>query len=158
TDESNPNGFGEVKTYPERDCPLCAQGSTRIIISTEQFLPGRGKTEDLILRVSHSPRWLPAFLKQFVGKGVIRANYKSGDTNHATREVFFDLQTMFADKEMLNIETYVTRLWRTVDRVVPAMLTRILCLDSPASRSLADRIKERLGPGWSEVEVVSYSE
>src|SRR5262249_30040833 len=125
-DEGNPEGFGQVNNHPEEDCPLCKEGSTRIVISTEQFLPGRGKTEDLILKVTHTPRWLTPFLKQFVGTGVIRANYKSVDSNHATREVFFDLQTMFADPAMLGVDPYVPRFWRTVDRVVPARLTRIL--------------------------------
>lgn len=157
-DGSNPDGFEGVRTYRERDCPFCTQGSTRIVISTEQFLPGRGKTEDLILKVSHSPKWLSAFLQQFVGTGVIRANYKSGDTHHATREVFFDLQAMFTDGDMFNIEPYKTRLWRTVDRVVPARLTRILCLDSPASRLLAERIKGHLGADWVDLEIVNFAE
>jgi len=157
-DESNPDGFDEVKNFRERDCPLCAEESTRIVISTEQFLPGRGTTESLIMRVSHSPKWLSPFLKQFVGTGVIRANYKSGDSNHATKEVFFNLQTFFADSEMLKIEPYGLRLWRTVDRVVPASLTRILCLNSPASHALAERIKQRLGPKWSSVEIVNHQE
>lgn len=154
-DAGNPDGFDQVEHFPEYDCPHCREGSTRITISTEQFLPGRGKTEELILKAAHSPKWLPPFLKQFVGTGVIRANYKSGDTNHATREVFFDLQAMFADADMLKVDPYVPRLWRTVDRVVPARLTRILCLDSPASHLLAERIKAHLGAQWSGVEVIN---
>ena len=70
--------------------------------------------------------------------------------------MFFDLETMFADNDMLGIDPYVPRLWRTVDRVVPARLTRILCLDSPASRSLAERIKARLGDQWAGVDVVNH--
>ena len=58
-----------MTNHHESACPLCAEGSTRIVISTEQFLPGRGKTESAILRVAHSPRWLPRFLQQFVGRG-----------------------------------------------------------------------------------------
>jgi hypothetical protein len=155
-DESNPHGFEAVTTFRERECEFCRAGSNRIVISTEQFLPERGKTEDVILRVTHAPRWLTPFLKQFVGTGVIRANHRSGETNHATREVFFDLESLYAAGDLLGVEPYRTRLWRTVDRVVPARLTRILCLDSPASRGLAERIKTHLGTDWADLEIVTF--
>src|SRR5262245_12007758 len=45
----NPQGFDRVETYKEEDCPLCRQGSTRILISTEQFLPGHGHTEQVLI-------------------------------------------------------------------------------------------------------------
>ncbi len=159
----NPDGFDPVETYPEEDCPLCAQGSTRILISTEQFLPGHGHNEQVMIRAQHSPDWLRPFLGQFVGTGLIRAHYRLQDNaqavSHATAEVFFDLERLFADENLLGIGRYRDLFWRRVDQAIPAVLDRIICLDSPASVKMAERVaaraKQTLG---REVPVFRYSQ
>ena len=158
-DESNPDGFDEVKNFRERDCPLLRRGvdANRDLDRTVPARPGHDRAPDF---ASHSqPEMVVAIPETVRGDGRDPAPITSrGDTNHATKEVFFNLQTMFADPDMLKIEPHVSRLWRTVARVVSASLTRILCLDSPASHSLAVRIKARLGPDWSSVEIVNHQE
>jgi hypothetical protein len=145
--EQNPDGFDRVETYPEEDCPLCAQGSTRILISTEQFLPGHGHNEQAMIRAQHSPEWLRPFLGQFVGTGVIRAHYRLQDNNqavsHATAEVFFDLERLVAEGNFLGISRYRDLFCRRVDQAIPAILDRIICLDSPASCKMAEWVAAR---------------
>ncbi len=57
--ETTRHGFDPIETYTEEDCPLCTQGSTRILISTEQFLPGHGHNEQVMIRAQHSPGLAP---------------------------------------------------------------------------------------------------
>jgi hypothetical protein len=158
----NPSGFDPVETYTEEDCRLCAQGSTRILISTEQFLPGHGHTEQVMIRAQHGPEWLRPFLGQFVGTGVIRAHYRLQDNaqavSHATAEVFFDLERLFADENLLGIGRYRDLFWRRVDQAIPAVLDRIICLDSPASVKMAERVAARAKETLDrDVPVLRYS-
>jgi hypothetical protein len=143
-DAKNPNGFDPVKTYKEEHCDLCAQGSTRILISTEQFLPGHGHNEQVMIRARHSPNGLGSFLGQFVGTGLIRAHYKHQDNSqavsHATAEVFFDLEGLFVDENLRDIVKYKDLFWRRVSQAIPAVLDRIIHLDSPASEKMAELV------------------
>lgn len=162
-DPNNPDGFDPVETYTEEDCPLCAQGSTRILISTEQFLPGHGHNEQVMIRAQHSPDWLRPCLSQFVGTGLIHAHYRLQDNSqavsHATAEVFFDLERLFADENLLGIRRYSDLFWRRVDQAVPAVLDRIICLDSPASVKMAERVAARAGETLGRtVPVLRYSQ
>jgi hypothetical protein len=157
-EEENPKGFEDVTTYKEDECVLCKRGSTRIHISTEQFLPGHAQNEQVMLRVRHSPDGLGSLLGQLVGKEVVRAHYKLQGMSHATAEVFFDLEKIFKSPNMLGMTKYQKRLRHIVDQAIPVFLNRIICLDSPASVALATvvaaRAKEALG---REVEVIPYN-
>jgi hypothetical protein len=156
-EQDNPEGFEEVLTYEEAKCKLCARRSSLIRISSEQFLPGDVEVKPLRLSTSHKPGWLDPFLRRVVGRGLVKANYRSERARHATSEVFFDLQTLFADPTMLGIDYYVSRMQWLVDLAVPAMLSRIVCLDGKGSEALArlfaDRVRGKLG----EVPISEYS-
>jgi hypothetical protein len=142
--KDNPAGFEPFETHLEEACPLCARGSTCIQIAGEQFLTGHTRVEPLMLRAAHSPAWLSPFLKGVVGKQLIRANYTSLDTGHATREVFFDLERLFEDDRMLEIGHFQKRFQWALARAVPASLNRIVHLDSPASKVMADLIVNKI--------------
>jgi hypothetical protein len=100
-----------------------------------------------MIRAQHSPEWLRPFLGQFIGTKLIRAHYKLQDNaqavSHATAEVFFDLESLFADQDFLGVNKYRELFWRKVDQAIPAVLDRIICLDSPAWQKLAQRVAAR---------------
>jgi hypothetical protein len=155
----NPAGFESFETYTEERCPLCASGSTCIPIAGEQFLAGHTRVEPLMLRAAHSPAWLSPFLEAVVGKRLIHANYRSHDTGHATREVFFDLEQLFRDEHLLGVGRFHRRLQWALARAIPASLTRIVHLDSPASKVMAERIAEGIRPQFpGGVTVHRYSD
>lgn len=138
--KDNDEGFRPVDTHPADACQLCASSSTPIQIAGEHFLTSQIRVEPLILRDKHAPPWLSPFMEDAAGKRLIRANYKSMDSGHATREVFFDLERLYGDPGLLGMGHYRKRFQWALSRAVPAALTRIVHLDSPASRVMAERI------------------
>jgi hypothetical protein len=154
----NQQGFEDIATYKEGECPLCKRGSTRIYISTEQFLPGHAQNEQIMLRVRHSPEGLGALLGQLVGRGVVRAHYRLEGMSHASAEVFFDLEKVFRAQDLLGITKLQKRLCHIVDQAIPAFMNRIICLDSPASVALADLVAARAKQALKrDVDVIPYA-
>jgi hypothetical protein len=154
----NPDGFEAFDGHEEGRCPLCDRGSTRVLISGEQFLPGHARVEPVVVRTKHAPSWLTAFLKRVVGKGLIRANYLSPDARHASKDIFFDMQSLFADDAMLGIDGYKKRMEWMVDQAVPAKVTRIICLDGPGSKAMATVIRDKIRDTLGEKQIYSYSD
>jgi hypothetical protein len=153
----NPRGFPEFDTHPADNCPLCSQGSACIQIAGEQFLTGDSRVEPLILKAKHSPAWLSPFMHEVVGKNLIRANYNTPDAGHATREVFFDLESLFKDDNLLEIERYQKRFQWALARAIPASLTRIIHIDSPASKAMALMIESKVKGQFSKgIEILAY--
>jgi hypothetical protein len=157
SDTLNPHGFEPFPSYSENDCPLCSNDeSTLIRIEGDQFLTGDTRTEEVSLVAAHADHLQP-FLERTAGKGLVRANYSVQGTP-ATNEVFFDLETMFADDTLLQITYFQDQFNWIVDQQAPATLRRIISLDDPASKSLARLIANRLGLLVRNVTIVSVSE
>lgn len=154
----NPDGFDPFPSYPENNCPLCNDDeSTLIRIEGDQFLTGDTKTEEVSLVATHANHLQP-FLERTAGKRLVRANYSHQDTP-ATNEIFFDLETMFVDDAFLKITYYQDQFNWIVDQQVPATLKRMITLDDPASKNLAQLIAKRLKARLaSDVTIVSVSE
>jgi hypothetical protein len=156
-DALNPDGFDPFPSYPENDCPLCRDDeSTLIRIEGDQFLTGDTRTEEVSLVATHAAHLQP-FLERTAGKGLVRANYSIQGTP-ATNEVFFDLETMFADDTLLQITYFQDQFKWIIDQQAPATLKRIITLDDPASKNLARLIATRVQPSVGDVQIVSVSE
>jgi hypothetical protein len=153
----NPDGFDPFSSYPEHNCPLCKDDeSTLIRIEGDQFLTGDTKTEEVSLVATHANHLQP-FLERTAGKGLVRANYSHQGTP-ATNEIFFDLETIFADDALQKFTYYQDQFNWIVDQQVPATLKRIITLDDPASKNLAQLIAKRLRTRLaSDVTIVSVS-
>jgi len=155
-DTLNPDGFDPFPSYSEKDCPLCNDDeSTLIRIEGDQFLTGDTKTEEVSLVATHASHLQP-FLERTAGKRLLRANYSHQGTP-ATNEVFFDLETMFANESLLQINSYQEQFKWIIDQHAPATLKRIITLDDPASKNLARLIATRLSRLGS-LPIVSVSE
>lgn len=153
----NPDGFDPFPSYPENDCPLCYDDeSTLIRIAGDQFLTGDTKTEEVSLVATHAAHLQP-FLERTAGKGLVRANYSHQGTP-ATNEVFFDLETLFADDSLLQITFFQEQFNWIVDQQTPVTLRRIITLDDPASKNLAQLIAKRLERIVGKVTILSVSE
>ena len=156
-DEINPDGFKPFPSYPENDCPLCRDDeSTLIQIEGDQFLTGDTKTEEVNLIATHASHLQP-FLERTAGKNLVRANYGQQGTP-ATSEIFFDLETMFADSNLLKFEYFQEQFNWIVDQHVPFSVNRIITLDDAASKNLASLIANRLESRLGKIQVISVSE
>jgi len=139
----NPDGVDPFPSYAENACPLCNDDESMLIsIDGDQFLTGDTKTEEILLIATHATHLQP-FLERTAGKHLVRANYSQLGTP-ATNEVFFDLETMFADDTLLQIADFQDQFKWIVDQQVPATLKRIITLDDPASKNFAQLIATRL--------------
>src|SRR6185295_10484864 len=89
---------------------------------------------------------------------LIRSNYLSPDARHASKDIFFDMQSLFEAQTMLGIDAYKKRVEWMVDQAVPAKVTRIICLDGPGSRAMATVIRDKIRDTLGEKPIYSYSE
>jgi len=141
------DGIEAAPIYPADDCPLCEEGSIRIDIVGDQFLPSPGVVLPVTLKASDAPSWLRSFVGQVVGTGLIHANYQVEVDTRASKEVFFDLQSFVSDdKRLASLKRFKRRLDTFIEQDVPAGIRRIIHLNDAASRLLARRIEEYVVP------------
>ena len=138
--ERNPTGIEHSPVFGANDCELCQEGSLRIEIVGDHFLPAMGDVIPVTLRAGDAPSWLKSFLTDVAGTQLIHANYRVDNNTRASKEVFFDLQRFLDDDRLAELPRFERRLGTFIEQDVPAGICRILHLDDPASRLLADRI------------------
>jgi hypothetical protein len=156
-DTHNPDGFDQFPSYPPDDCPLCNDDdSTLIRIEGDQFLTGETTIEEVSL-VAADAAHLQTFFKRTAGNGLVRAYY-SVEGSPATSEVFFDLEAMFADEKLLDIDDFQKQYEWIIDQQTPASLKRIITLDDPASQKFAVLIKQRIRKLVGNVQIVKVSD
>ncbi len=150
-------GIEASPIHSAHDCPLCKEGSIRIDIVGDQFLPSPGVVLPVILKASDAPGWLRSFSDQVIGTGLIHAHYQVEVDTRASKEVFFDLQSFLSDdKRLASLERFKRRLDTFIEQDVPAGIRRIIHLNDNASHLLAQRIAAYLGPRLQQpVETIS---
>jgi hypothetical protein len=155
-DTHNPDGFEPFPSYAPNNCPLCNDDSMLIRIEGDQFLTGETTIEEVNL-VAADAAHLQDFFRRTAGKRLVRAHY-SVSGSPATSEVFFDLETMFADERLLDINDFQEQYRWIVDQQAPASLKRIIALDDPASQKFAVLIKQRIRNLAGDVRILRVSE
>jgi hypothetical protein len=135
----NPTGFPKIPVFSAGACPFCKQGSSRIRMSPDYFIPENPVTESLLIKRRDAPSWLRPFLSRYHGTGTMRAHYLSG-MRAFTHEIFLDVQ------RALTADSGNSHFRRCFDRVLtqtlPAALTRIIHLHDDASQAMAMRAAE----------------
>lgn len=157
---ANPDGLDTIVNYAAQNCPLCRQGSQAVRIVGDQFLPGEGRTDSVVLRGDDLDQCegLRRVLRQVVGKKFVHANHRGPGSMHASKEVYFDLMSAFSTANFLDMEAIRERFERIVDQSVPAMLQRIIHLDDPASEAMAKRVADRVRTKIGDVPIIRYGQ
>lgn len=137
---SNPSGYPAIVSEPADNCSWCNAGSVAIELAGDHFLPQGAHVESILISVDDTPDWFNPLLHQFVGKGLITANYSEGHSQGATKQVFLDSQRMFESKNFLNITGADRLIRKSLEQIVPLKLVRIIHLNDPASKVLAQLI------------------
>ncbi|HEY5942709.1 MAG TPA: hypothetical protein VIT89_07610 [Solirubrobacterales bacterium] len=119
------------------ECDMCRRGSSTIRISGDQFLPANPKVRDVVLNAGDAPPWLGRFLEAVVGSRVLRCHGGNPGSGRA-REVYVHLQEAVSEVGG-RFEKALRRRLRTM---VPASLSKIVYVDHPSSRALAEAVAE----------------
>jgi hypothetical protein len=119
------------------ECDMCRRGSSTIRISGDQFLPANPKVRDVVLNAGDAPPWLGRFLEGVVGSRVLRCHGGNPGSGRA-REVYVHLQDAVTEVGG-RFERTLRRQLRTM---VPASLSKIVYVDHPSSRALAEAVAE----------------
>jgi hypothetical protein len=127
----------ESRSYPEDACSLCNRGSLAVPILGDQFIPAGAVTRSVMLKKDHTPDWMLKFLERMTCKQILRAFYRSEGTLHASNDVFIDLQKAFSEEE--SNKGFLERVDRLFNQSAPAATRRLIYLDDPASKLLAEK-------------------
>ncbi len=130
------------KSFRDGECPLCAAGSIAVPMLGDQFIPIRSETRSILLLKENSPGWLPRILEMFSGHECLRAFYRSGNTFHATNDVFIDVEKLIRNPALC--PEFTKRITRMIAQSVPAAARRVIHLDDPASQCFAELIATQL--------------
>jgi hypothetical protein len=150
--DRNPNGFDPIVSFPRDDCGLCKQGLLAITIAGDQFLPENPKVIPEIVSQKDAPSWLTDFMKDFVGRGVIACHRPGRNpTPGREHELYLDLSAVLGSprrdqdtgKETGHPKKFSEHLEYLLTQVTPASLQRIIYLDDPASRALAEMVRTK---------------
>jgi hypothetical protein len=151
--------LGDFTSHEHAICPLCDSGSLAVPMMGDQFIPVRSETGTVMLTRNDAPKWLPQFLTMMCCQESLRTFYRSPNTDHATNNVFVDLERQLANWNPRH--RFCRRIRRLVLQTVPAALRRIIHLDDPASKLLADGIVKLLNgldKKTSHIQLVSAKE
>lgn len=138
----NNEGVLPIRSYDGDSCFLCRAGSVPVMIFGDQFLPEKPKAERVRIRKSDGPERLAAFMSEFARKGAIRVSHQ--ETN-GTRvfESYLDIDRVLSQPEAFR--RFHDDMERLLKKAVPVSLGNIVYLDDPASRKLAEKVRDAFG-------------
>ena len=132
-EHSNPNGVPKIPIFSPGACPLCKQGSLRVRMSRDHFVPESPESESLLPKRTDAPAWLRTFLSRYHGTGTIRAHHLAGMRGF-THELFLDVRRALSTPS----DNYFRNcLERVLTQSMPVALNRIIHLNDPASLDMA---------------------
>ena len=132
-EHSNSDGVAKIPVFPPGACPLCQQGSLRVRMSRDHFVPESPHSESLLPKRTDAPAWLRRFLTRYHGTGTIRAHYLAGMRGF-THELFLDVRRALS----ANADNYFRSCFeRVLTQSIPVALNRIIYLSDPASFDMA---------------------
>ena len=108
----------------------------------------------VIVKAADAPKWLSPFMERLGGKMLLRANYTESASGAAAKELFVDVQDLF-ENSPLQPELVERRFSRIVGHCIPHKCKRLVYLDDPGSRAMAEAIRARIG---EDVALVSVNE
>src|SRR5205807_8617241 len=148
-------GFAEPATsYSAVKCVLCQSNIPAIAIDGDQFLLGHLEPHSELIQSRNVPRWLNQFMSEFYGKKVLRTYRSDPAAPERTRELFIDLKQIYETEHDKAIQSgLLWRLDRKLDHCLPVTLQRVIYIDDPSSKALAERIRHHLQQHWGERDI-----
>lgn len=132
----------EVSQYPnDSTCELCQKGSIPVTVHGDQFIPSRLTVRTILINKSHLPRWINE--KKGAFKTLIRneaIKVFGGDNPNKKRELYLDLDSIYKQIEGDQDEYLFHRYKDFLDNDLPMQIEKIIYLDDPASKTLAENI------------------
>lgn len=140
-ERTNPDGIEKIEVFSPGDCPLCKEGSSRIKMSRDHFVPERPGSESLLIKANDAPAWMRIFLERYRGPGTIRAHYGRG-LRGFTHNIFLDVRRALETESDTHLKL---RLNRLLTQSLPVSLSRIIHLGDPGSIAMAAIAQDLFG-------------
>jgi hypothetical protein len=134
-----------IESYEDpATCAFCRSGSKPIAIGGDQLLPSTPTVGGVLLTADDEPPWLAGLLNNVLGQDIVRCYVRGTSDTEEPREIHFELTDVFvhlgpeADGSDRANDPLRDALRRRLVASVPVALDRIVHLDDPASKSLAE--------------------
>lgn len=124
----------EKELYDSTDCKYCQDNSISVKVHSEQFLPSKVVTRQVVLRTSHKPKWLDKTVDGIGIKSALSC-FKSEDLAKKRREVFLEVDQLFSDSNSFRCE-----FEKYLKNHMPANPDLIIFLQDASSKKLANEI------------------
>lgn len=138
--DRNASGVG-IRSWPSyktsEECQLCKGGSATIRMSGDAFLPATPSVDSIVLQSDHAPPELGETLTELIGSDAIHC-HANHEPAGSPREIYLDLTKVIASSN----SPFAGRLKTRLVSMVPASLERIVYLDDPSSKALANEVRE----------------
>ncbi len=126
---------GEIKSVDPSGCKLCEGGSKLIKIEGEQFIPETPKHELLVIKKTDFNEDRKKFFKAFATKKLLKFNTAPSD-NWDREHFFVDVKALLESGS----DAFRKPLIKKVNKHFSKDISKVICLDDDAAKSLADEI------------------
>lgn len=137
-DDDQP-GYLPFETHKRReDCPLCDRGVPTVAMIGDQLLPQDPQVASYLIGVKDQPRWLPDLLDDLLVEGVISCHADPLGDDRGSHEIHFDLVPALGESQK-----FARRISSGLLSSLPAALHRIIYLNDPSSRAVAELVERQ---------------
>ncbi|MGH1550342.1 hypothetical protein ACRAWB_14685 [Leifsonia poae] len=133
---SGANELGYIdpfQSWEPKECPLCDQNQSTVIIQGDQFLPASPTVTGRMIGTKDAPSWLNPFMRDVAGKGIITCRLGNRTFYLQIGKVLSGDAGMFSE-----------RISAAIERYIPAATEWIVPLDDRDSQLLAEGIQSHL--------------
>jgi hypothetical protein len=126
---------GKITSVDPSGCKLCEDGSKLIKIEGEQFIPEIPKHELLVIKKTDFNEDRQKFFKAFATKNLLKFNTAPCD-NWDREHFFVDVKTLLESES----DAFRKPLVKKVNKHFSKDISKVICLDDDAAKSLANEI------------------
>lgn len=150
--KTNPNGIVEYKTYYEKDCIHCKNGSYPVQVSGDVFLLEKPQINPVLFGVNDADKNLSSFVEQFKSEkkynSVFKTNYKESSSNNKY-EIYIDFSEIINGIKENRYNKYHKKLNAYINQFVPSNTRYIIHLNDNSSLELATYIKDEINDNYT---------
>lgn len=141
-------------TWPDSaTCELCRNGQNVVVLQGDSFAPTPGLATPLQLKGDFSDDAHRAFIREFLGKGVVTLRHSDGTRASTVRSLSFQF------RELVTTDAETRRLVADkLEKFLPLRTRFLVHLDDPESHAIAALAKELCDArGLADVELIAAS-
>lgn len=147
-DRRTPGGPGvePISSFSSVQCQLCAQGSSPLRLTDDQFTLSEVRSVPYLPREVDLPESSRRSIARLIDAGAVRAFYQEENVGARSKEIFFDLEPILLGRGGVDSSReLVERLGRRVRQSGSSSATHVIHLRDRASKALAHYIADRVG-------------